>query len=233
MRKENCIRLLFAVIAALLLMCHSIVSAATTCTAPDEVESAGLCWKDRNHGASQVAISSTDSLAYGDLYQWGRLGDGHQNRNSIPTAIISADDVPGDSYFIAADNPPYYDWRIPQNDNLWQGLGGINNPCPQGFRLPTETELQTERRSWTSDNAAGAINSPLNLVMAGLRSFNNGIVFFEGEKGAYWSSTTVLNIPDVQQSRSLIFLTDPNLTDEAFMQDSYRVFGLSIRCLKD
>ncbi|MCD4736862.1 MAG: hypothetical protein K8R53_12530, partial [Bacteroidales bacterium] len=32
----------------------------------------GKVWLDRNLGASQVATSSTDTNAYGDLYQWGR-----------------------------------------------------------------------------------------------------------------------------------------------------------------
>src|SRR5690554_918324 len=31
----------------------------------------GEIWMDRNLGASQVATSSTDEAAYGDLYQWG------------------------------------------------------------------------------------------------------------------------------------------------------------------
>ena len=39
-------------------------------------------WMDRNLGASQVATSSDDILAYGDLYQWGRLTDGHEKRGS-------------------------------------------------------------------------------------------------------------------------------------------------------
>ncbi|MFZ1451482.1 MAG: hypothetical protein WAT20_02205, partial [Ferruginibacter sp.] len=45
----------------------------------------GKIWMDRNLGASRVATSSTDDLAYGDLYQWGRLTDGHQNRTSGTT----------------------------------------------------------------------------------------------------------------------------------------------------
>ena len=28
-----------------------------------------------------------------------------------------------------------------QNDNLWQGVNGVNNLCPSGFRLPTSTEV--------------------------------------------------------------------------------------------
>ncbi|WP_372934176.1 hypothetical protein, partial [Mariniphaga sediminis] len=35
----------------------------------------GKTWMDRNLGASQVATSSTDIAAYGDLYQWGRAAD--------------------------------------------------------------------------------------------------------------------------------------------------------------
>jgi uncharacterized protein (TIGR02145 family) len=36
-----------------------------------------------------------------------------------------------------------YDWRVPQNDNLWQGVDGTNNPCPEGWRIPTQTEWAT------------------------------------------------------------------------------------------
>ena len=230
MRKENCMRLFFAGVVALLLLCHPAVSAATRCTAPDEVESAGYCWKDRNLGASQVAISSDDSLAYGDLYQWGRPGDGHQNRNSADYPVISADDVPGHSHFISTNGLPY-DWREPQNDNLWQGLGGINNPCPQGFRIPTEAELNAERISWVSsgntNDATGAFESPLHLVVAGFRSFNS-TVYNEGDTGGYWSSTTVVIPPTTSENRSLKFISD-----NAYINNSSRGFGLSVRCLKD
>ncbi len=33
----------------------------------------GAVWMDRNLGATQAATSSTDAVAYGDSYQWGRL----------------------------------------------------------------------------------------------------------------------------------------------------------------
>ena len=54
--------------------------------------------------------------------------------------------------------------------NLWQGVNGINNPCPSGYRIPTEAELDAEHLSWSSDNSAGAIASALKLPMAGYRS---------------------------------------------------------------
>jgi hypothetical protein len=117
----------------------------------------GKTWMDRNLGASQVATFPLDTSAYGDLYQWGRGSDGHQCRNSPTTSTLSSTDQPGHGSFIFSPS----DWRSPQNGNLWQGLSGINNPCPSGYRLPTEAELNSERLSWISNNAAGAFASPL------------------------------------------------------------------------
>ena len=93
-------------------------SQRTTCTAPDEVMSQGKCWKDRNLGASQVATSSTDTSAYGDLYQWGRLRDRHQHRTSGLATIASNYDDPKHSNFIMGMPSPY-ECRFPSNDNLW------------------------------------------------------------------------------------------------------------------
>src|SRR5687767_462877 len=46
-------------------------------------------WLDRNLGASRAATFFNDSLAAGDLFQWGRLDDGHQERTSDTTHILS------------------------------------------------------------------------------------------------------------------------------------------------
>ena len=117
----------------------------------------------------------TDADAYGDLYQWGRAADGHESRTSDiydgdANGKPSTYDENGawDGKFITADIDPS-DWLDPQNNNLWQGTSGINNPCPSGYRLPTEAEWEAERQSWSSNNAAGAYASPLKLPVAGYR----------------------------------------------------------------
>jgi uncharacterized protein (TIGR02145 family) len=177
---------------------------------------------DRNLGASQVATSSTDAAAYGDLYQWGRRADGHQCRTSATTATLSSTDQPGNANFILAPNTPY-DWRSPQNANLWQGVSGVNNPCPSGYRIPTETEINAERLSWSVNTSAGAFASPLKLPMAGNRNLSLGSLSNVGSFGIYWSSTV-----SGTYSRDLIF--DPS---NANMLDDYRALGLAVRCIKD
>ena len=186
------------------------------------VLSNGRCWLDRNLGASRVAISSTDTEAYGDLFQWGRAADGHQKRNSGTTSTLSSSDTPGHGSFIPVLNSPW-DWRSPQNDNLWQGVNGINNPCPPGYRLPTEAELNAERLSWSSNNSAGAFASPLKLPVAGLRFYSSGSLYSVGSYGYYWSSTV-----DGIYSRRLAFSSTG-----AHMYFYPRAHGNSVRCLKD
>jgi translation initiation factor IF-3 len=40
----------------------------------------GRVWLDRNLGADQVAKFKGDQKSYGDLYQWGRAHDQHEQR---------------------------------------------------------------------------------------------------------------------------------------------------------
>ncbi|PWH82199.1 FISUMP domain-containing protein [Brumimicrobium oceani] len=183
------------------------------------------CWLDRNLGASQVATSDTDPLSYGDIFQWGRADDLHQNTTSVNTSITSAIDVPGHGDYITNSNFPY-DWRIPQNDNLWQGLSGINNPCPTGYRIPTEEEWYDETITWISPDKIGAYASVLKLPMAGYRDFF-GTPYQNGNTSAYWSSTIHPSYPT--RARTLTFNTN-NASSTAL---NYRAVGCSVRCIKD
>jgi hypothetical protein len=177
---------------------------------------------DRNLGASRAATSSTDDQAYGDLYQWGRAADGHQKRTSSTTTTLSSGDQPGHSSFILESSSPW-DWRSPQNNNLWQGVNGINNPCPVGYRLPTEAEWNAERISWSSNNPPIPFNSHLKLPLAGIRVFSSGSLFHVGSSGYYWSGSV-----SGANARRLFFFSSLAVTSL-----NVRATGNSVRCLRD
>ncbi len=204
---------------------NSVASVASVSVTPFGVitnPTTGKTWMDRNLGATQVAASSIDAAAYGDLYQWGRGADGHQLRNSPTTTTLSSSDQPGNGNFILVPNDPN-DWRSPQNNNLWQGVNGVNNPCPSGYRLPTSTELDAERSSWGNNyfNAAGAFNS-LKLPLAGYRKYSDGLLDNVGTVGYYWNSTI-----NGTNSRSLFF----NSTLLSVSSFERRAEGNSVRCI--
>jgi hypothetical protein len=190
--------------------------------------STGKIWMDRNLGAIQAATSSTDANSYGDLYQWGRRTDGHQCRNSAQITTLSTTDQPAHGNFIVSSGDaitaPYADWRTPQNNNLWQGVNGINNPCPLGFRIPTEAELDSERLSWATQNSAGAFTSVLKLPLGGWRIVYTGKLSVVGAQASYWSSTIFSPTP-----KALRFDASTSLIDIAF----FRAHGVSVRCIKN
>ncbi len=194
----------------------------------------GDTWMDRNLGASQQATASDDYQAYGALFQWGRSSDGHEcitwtssnngSCDSSTTSDLSSSDDPGHSLFITTGSDANEDWRYPQNNDLWDGISGINNPCPEGYRLPTATELDNECTSWATDNAAGAYASPLKFPVAGNRYSGNGSLYNTGSYGYYWSSTV-----DGTTSRILRFAGYMG----AGMYSYPRAYGYSVRCIKD
>ena len=160
------------------------------------------------------------------MFQWGRLDDGHQIRTSSVTGVRSTTDIPGHSDFIT-NGSGTNDWRNPQRDVLWQGLSGINNPCPDGFRIPTIVEWQTESATWSSSNANGAYNSTLRLTLGGERYNSSGMLLGVGERANYWSSNSIFGSPRL--SKKLYFENSFVNADAS----EYRAFGASVRCIKD
>ena len=186
----------------------------------------GKTWMDRNLGATQVASNSLDTNSFGSYYQWGRRNDGHQCKNSPLTTTLSSTDQPNHGSLILTDpNMNSFDWRFPSNDNLWQGVNGINNPCPIGYRLPTQSEFNAERLSWSSNNITGAFGSTLKLPASGNRNAINGSVDTFSNQGHYWSSSLSGNIG----AENLFF----HSTNASNTLGTNRSRALSVRCIKN
>jgi len=191
----------------------------------------GKCWMDRNLGATQVATSSTDYLAYGSLFQWGRRPDGHQlitwtsstTGTGVNGSTATNADIPGDSLFITEGFPPY-DWRVTPSDTLWANSSSTNNPCPASWHVPTLTEWVTWVTAAGVTNASTAYSSTLKLSLAGLRLSNTAGLVSQSSLGYYWSSS-----PDGTTANGLTVHSG----GAAAGGGNNRAHGFSVRCLKD
>ncbi len=210
---------------------------------------------DRNLGAQRVATSYNDQEAVGDMYQWGRGADDHQKTTSGTTNTRSSTDVPGNANFILND-----DWRSPENNNLWQGVNGVNNPCPSGYRLPTKEEWNAESLDWYTNatqtlpayqgQAPGytyglaPFESFLKLPVTGNRQTWGTYTFFN--VGYYWTSSiqgTIRFPGDTQRSpyysAAFNIYFDPERDDiavygsQSFWFTEERGTGLAVRCIKN
>jgi hypothetical protein len=178
-------------------------------------------WLDRNLGAEQAAAYPNDALARGDLFQWGRVADGHQKRTSMTTDSLATSPVPGHDRFIT--DPAGGNWLTVTNNQLWNPPANANCACPAGWHVATEDELKMERLSWTHDNIRDSFNSTLKWVPTGNRD-NHGIERYADSWAFMWSSTvkngSVPSLAIIGGGASEV-LSSP------------RIYGLAVRCVKD
>jgi uncharacterized protein (TIGR02145 family) len=169
----------------------------------------GVKWATRNLAAHGQFVENPKDI--GVHFQWGRKGDGHECTNTWYIGPVSGSenfDVNGqivdthDAYgkFVVAFGAPE-DWRYPRKDDLWNSgseavpIKTTNDPCPDGWRLPTHTELnKLGNGEWTTTPVAGYRfvdgNNTLFLPAAGARYVYDAEIFGVGTNGYYWSSTT-------------------------------------------
>ncbi|WP_407490173.1 hypothetical protein [Elizabethkingia anophelis] len=186
----------------------------------------------QNLGATPgIDAFSPEAGNHGAKYQWGSTGKvADQNTTWI------------DQVTDQTNNGAIAGWNMMQPaDDLWNGNtgGGTNNPCGNGYRVPTNTEWQAvldnntlERvGSWANDgnytsalyikNASGA--RTLMLPATGIRDgFIGEPINSRGAWGYYWSS-----IGD-PIGDSYILRLDGS-TAQVVTND--RIFGLPVRCI--
>ncbi|MCC8146607.1 MAG: fibrobacter succinogenes major paralogous domain-containing protein [Bacteroidales bacterium] len=198
-----------------------------------------------NLGADEV---NGDPFTYsdyilGDLYQWGRIADGHQKRtSSTASGAVATANLDGRGQ-VKSTNNKYgkfitvtsgtYDWRTPQDHTLW-GTGNqdatmsktVNDPCPAGWKIPTQKQwaaIHASNGTWQWTGSGYKVGESLYLPAAGIRN-GNGNLNNVGSYGYCWSSTV-----SSTDAYSLTFYST-NI-DPAY--NNNRSTGMSVRCVSE
>lgn len=173
-------------------------------------------WMAYNLGATAPPKAMDDVAQYGDYYQWGRATDGHEKSTSPTTPTQSPTTSPIHGNFITGND----NWQTSGDTNLWQGLTGINNPCPSGFRLPTVQEWEDEIKALNITDRTTAYNSILKLTVGGWRKRSDGTFGSKSGSGFYWSDSVNKELRLKTSGYTGIY--------SAIVAD-----GLNVRCIKD
>ena len=162
----------------------------------------GVRWATRN--ASSFRNFATNPEDFGMLFQWNR----RRAWNS--------------------ENEPVTGWtRTTPGGTEWVAE---NNPCPPGWRLPTDAELESLEEAgsrWTTRDGVngrlfGTTPNQIFLPAAGLRSTASGARDNVGSSGHYWSGTQ----GGAARAMGLGFCEDISGVNHRS-----RVEGLSVRCV--
>ncbi len=194
----------------------------------------GRYWMDRNLGAERVATSLKDTLAYGDLFQWGREVDGHQLRDNTfftNQVAIGGKQPNHNEYIIPAEG---IDWNFEGSKNcVWyNGLNKVMktavNVCPDGWHVPTANEWRLTLGNWRTKQ--DAFNSVLKFPASDRRpvrdELKKGKYLISFMTSFYWSSsrednTGYINVVNFSNDWVKIMTNFPS--------DA----GLPVRCIKD
>ena len=189
-------------------------------------------WMDRNLGARRAATAIDDVFSYGNYYQWGRPGNGHEitvwngatktdgRGFAETTTTLAADAIPEHDNFIIT-NTTHLDWLATQADpDRWATAS--QGPCPVNYHVPTKDDWDKADTFGAWDNNTETYESTLKLPSTGLRDRRNGKLSPQGTVGYYWSSSLNNN-----NAYTLFF------SSVVFTFDHPRANGLTVRCLKD
>ena len=214
---------------------------------------AGAIWAPVNCGY-EPATDDEKGFPYGKLFQWGRrYGQGYTTDydSSVPEIADGPVGVensrnPASANIFFTNSVSPNDWSLVKQDNLWNRENDIepdktaNDPCPEGWRVPSWKELSALGSGnhsslvtlgsgvsgmWFSgDKPFSSSVSAVFLPAAGERLCDTGVEMYRNERGYYWSSA-----PNGVSAFCLYFYNGDSRTDMSLG----RANGSSLRCVKE
>ena len=201
------------------------------------VEIDGVVWAPVNCGYHET------DFPYGKYYQWGRkfgqkYSPSYMNGPAGESVLLN--EKYADIFFWASYGTPF-DWYGYSDPTLWNTgteeapVKTKYDPCPEGWRVPTYTELTAlsanrdsemsvhdgQKGYWFNDMAQNSGSTGVFLPAAGFIYYDAGS-YDQGKEGCYWSSTASSKYYSQRYS-----FTRTN------SMDTCRGNGFSVRCVAE
>ncbi|MFK2821802.1 Ig-like domain-containing protein [Arcobacter sp. YIC-80] len=188
----------------------------------------GSIWLDRNLGASAVCTTKDDANCIGDFFQWGRLMNGHEKRNSEVSATRIDVDSQENNKFIKANGYGTSSWSNNKDETLWSGVNASNNICPEGFKVPSIDELKAELFSLNDSFDSEFLKIPNSSY----RQTNSGEIYsnISSSNNTQLYSSTLLNNNINPQAKALKY---DSYKSKYVLEEKDLRSGLNVRCIKD
>ena len=229
-----------------------------------------IIWAPVNCGY-EPANRSYKGYPYGKLYQWGRkYGQGYKDGNYEDATYPSGDNwlTTGSVEMSAGQSAENKDkffckWlETPPANNLWnKGTEEIPakteyDPCPEGWRVPTETEFFTlvntvtynsilnispgqvdevKKGIWFYGKTNETTGSKIFFPFAGLVARPGSLdqdytMVYRGERGRYWASSDLISTVGIALEMNEIQAVEDQIVVTAYEPCSD---GYSVRCIKE
>lgn len=213
-----------------------------------------------------------EDYQYGKLYQWGRkYGQGYGGSlydvygkqsgkyedATIPTieeggvSVTTGNSKSKANVFFYYQDAYNADWVYPQDNKLWNSGSEDNpvkteyDPCPDGWRVPTSTELSElckNTSSWESNDGMGGYwvcgtstygeNVPqIFLSAAGCIDNWNGKAYYRGYECHYYSSTANSGNPSPSYKGFAYRAYSVGSKYTPMITNTHRATACSVRCV--
>ncbi|HCV15654.1 MAG TPA: hypothetical protein DF637_04905 [Rikenellaceae bacterium] len=201
-----------------------------------EVTINGVTWAPYNAGYSEA-------YPYGLLYQWHRkFGQVYEGTpaTSNPSSVTGVNYYSNkDKFFWYSSDLFKYDCISPQQTS-WN-MAVEYNPCPVGWRVPTESEMLSlieSGHTWTTSGPNGMKGrwfggnhstdhqGSVFLPASGFRDVTSKSSVVRGSVGYYWTSGST---PSSPYYSFYISFSSTNVTSN----HNFRGMGYSVRCVKE